>query len=64
MLEEFIKGKHKATPEEAVEDVYGLIKVFVKEGYLRVSNLEDIIDLTTELANRMKEGEFSGEQEG
>ena len=61
MLEEFIKGKDRATPEEAVEDVYGLIKVFVKEGYLKIDNLMDIIDLTTELANRMKEGEFSGE---
>ena len=61
MLEEFIKNGHKATPEEAVEDVYGLIKVFAKEGYLRVSDLMDIADLTTELANRMKEGEFSGE---
>ena len=60
MLEEFIKGKDRATPEEAVEDVYGLIKVFVKEGYLKIDNLMDIIDLTTELANRMKEGEFSG----
>ena len=61
MLEEFIKGKDRATPEEAVEDVYGLIKVFVEEGYLKIDNLMDIIDLTTELANRMKEGEFSGE---
>lgn len=60
MLEEFIKGKGRATPEEAVEDVYGLIKVFVKEGYLSIDNLMDIIDLTTELANRMKEGELSG----
>ena len=60
MLEEFIKGKDRATPEEAVEDVYGLVKVFVKEGYLKIDNLMDIIDLITELANRMKEGEFSG----
>ena len=60
MLEEFIKGKDRATPEEAVEDVYGLIKVFVEEGYLKIDNLMDIIDLTKELANRMKEGEFSG----
>ena len=55
MLEEFINDKHKATPEEAVEDVYGLIKVFAKEGYLRVSDLKDIIDLTAELARRLKE---------
>jgi hypothetical protein len=64
MLEEFIKDKHKATPEEAVEDVYGLIKVFAKEGYLRVSDLKDIIDLTTELYNRLKVEESCGEQKG
>jgi hypothetical protein len=62
MLEEFITNKYKATPEEVLESVYGLIKVFAKEGYLRVNDLMDIADLTTELANCLKVEESCGEQ--
>ena len=51
-------------PNVIAGSIYDLTKGLAKAGRLKTENIEALAELTTELANRMKEGEFSGEQEG
>lgn len=48
-------------PATTAESIYGIIKVLAKYGELKAENVEALAELLTELSNRMKEGEFSGE---
>ena len=51
-------------PKVTIESIYLAVKEFAKSGRLQTEDVKSLAELTTELANRMKEGEFSGEQEG
>ena len=51
-------------PRVTAEGIYMATKELAKSGVLKTENIEALAELMTELANRMKEGEFSGEQEG
>ena len=51
-------------PKVTIESIYLAVKELAKSGRLQTEDVESLAELTTELANRMKEGEFSGEQEG
>lgn len=51
-------------PKVTTESIYMATKELAKSGRLKTENIEALAELMTELANRMKEGEFSGEQEG
>lgn len=48
------------TPELAVEELYGAIKSSYEVGRIKREQVEALAELTTELANRLKEEE-SGE---
>jgi hypothetical protein len=51
-------------PKVTTESIYGITKELAKSGRLKTENIEALAELMEELANRMKEGEFSEEQEG
>jgi hypothetical protein len=59
-----VKVKVKGSPESITEGIYSMIKSFAEAKILNIESMEALAELTAELANRMKEGEFSGEQEG
>ena len=48
------------SPKGTVEEIYTLIKGSVKTGWFDEKNLEALVELTTELLNRVRE-ENSGE---
>lgn len=50
-------------PDKAVEEIYMLIKTAVKTDVFCLKQVEALAELTTELANRIKAGEFDGKQE-
>ena len=56
--------KFDTDPDKNLEDIYLLIKTSVKIGHFKQEHIDAIVEQVTELSNRMKEGEFSGEQEG
>ena len=56
-----IETKPIGNPASTVESIYDMIKSFAKAGLLNAENIEALAELVTELYNRMKEGEFSGE---
>ena len=49
------------SPEGTIEEIYDLIKGSVMTGWFKIENVEALSELTTELLNRMKAGEYSGE---
>ena len=53
-----------SNPSTNVESIYGMTKELAKSGSLRHEDVKALAELMEELSNRMKEGEFSGEQEG
>ena len=48
------------TPELAVEELYSAIKGSYEVGRIKREQVEALAELTTELANRLKEEEESG----
>ena len=48
-------------PKVTIESIYLAVKELAKSGRLQTEDVKSLAELTTELANRMKEGEFSGE---
>lgn len=47
-------------PDRAVEEIYMVIKTAVKANVLNLKHVEALAELTTELANRLKEEESCG----
>lgn len=51
-------------PDIAAEEIYMTIKTAARNGVFNLKHVEAIAELTTELANRLKEEKSCGESEG
>lgn len=49
-----MKVVFEGNPDVAVAEVYDMIKATAKEGVFKAKHIEAIVELTTELANRLK----------